>query len=122
MIQESLKREWEASSAAHFSIGYPAKEFLASTVKYDLDITKSKFADSMIAFGIKKPERSYQSPKEALTAIEADVSLRAKGMTTEELELIYSPLKELRDGRRYPLGSLEKIYQEVRREYLNRDN
>jgi len=122
MIQESLKREWEASSAAHFSIGYPAKEFLASKMKYDLDITKSKFADSVIAFGIKKPEPSYRSPKEALSAIEADVGLRVKGMTTEELALIYSPLKDLRDARGYPLGSMENIYQEVRREYLNRDN
>ena len=122
IIQESLKREWEASSAAHFSIGYPAKEFLASKMKYDLDITKSKFADSLMAFGIKRPERSYRSPKEALTAIEADVSLRVKGMTTEELALIYSPLKDLRDARGYPLGSMEKVYQEVREEYLNRDN
>ncbi len=122
IIQESLNREWNASLAAHFSIGYPAKEFLASRVKYDLDLTKSKFAESLKAFGIKRPERSYRSPKEALTAIEADVSLRVKGMTTEELALIYSPLKELRDGRRYPLGSMEKIYQEVREEYLNRDN
>ena len=121
IIQESFKREWEASSSAHFSTGYPAKEFLGARVKYDLDITKSKFAESLKAFEIKKPVHPYNSPKEAFTAMEEDVRKRVKSMSTEKLEMIYSPLKELRDTQRYPLGSMEGIYQMAREEYLNRD-
>jgi hypothetical protein len=53
--------------------------------------------------------------------MEEDVGKRVKSMSTEKLEMIYSPLKELRDTQRYPLGSMEGIYQMAREEYLNRD-
>jgi hypothetical protein len=43
-------------------------------------------------------------------------------LSLEELALIYSPLKDLTDARGCPWGSLEKIYQEFRKEFLNRDN
>jgi hypothetical protein len=91
-------------------------------MKYDLDMAKSKFADSLKAFGIKRDERPYLSPKEAFSAIERDARFRVKRMTTVQLEKIYSPLKELRDSHDYPLGSLEGIYQEARQEYLNRED
>jgi hypothetical protein len=122
IIGESFKPEWDASLAAHFSTGYLAQEYLASSEKFELDLTKSKFADSLKAIGINVNEGQYRTPKEALTAIESEASLQIKKLSTPQLEKIYSPLKELRDSSRYPLGSMENIYQEIRSEYLNRED